>query len=184
MKNCEASLISEHLNSILTVEEMNLIISRKDYITLGELYPLFHPDVIRKRVHDALLMHGVDEKEAIMFTDDAVAGLVAEFRKLGYFSIDKWAVSIETQSCNHCPAYQWVIHREGMHPCRLYVDIEERRDSKGEWTGKPSRECLRPMNVGASYLIAKELSLPEPLVGKLDKWQYDQYCEEREKLCR
>ncbi len=75
---------------------------------------------------------------------------------------------IETESCEGCPAFRWVL--PGQEECRLGFSID------GD---HPTDPCLRPLTVGASYRIAREFGRPEPLVGKLDKWQFEQYKAEK-----
>ena len=125
----------------------------------------------------------LDEKNAQEMTKEEVDSILPILRSKGFIPIEKGMVRIESDSCIDCPAYQWVIHREGISKCRLNMDICE-EDINGNWIAKPIKRCLRPLNVGASYLIAKELCLPEPMVGKLDYYQYKQYNEERERLCQ
>ena len=84
--------------------------------------------------------------------------------------LEPWMARIETENCSGCPALQWVIHRDGQHPCRLGFEIMESDNHAA-----PVSPCIRPQTVGASYVIARELGRPDPMVGKLDKWQYDQY---------
>ena len=124
-----------------------------------------------------------DIEKASMKKNDEIDKVLYELRENGILVIDKKAVCIEINSCNNCPAYQWVIHQKGIHTCRLAEKIVEKCDGEGNWSAAPIGKCIRPVSIGACYLIAKGLGLPEPLVGKLTSEQYIQYCKEREQLC-
>ena len=94
----------------------------------------------------------MSEQQKIVLADELEKKVAYGIRKLGYIVIDKWAISFESKTCNDCPAYKWVVHRTGQHPCRLFVQINERQSEDSVWYGTPARECLRPLSVGASYI--------------------------------
>ena len=178
MKNDASELLKRRLSLVFSEEDIDSIIRMDNYITRGQMISVFHPDIVHSELYQVLLSHNLPETEARKKTLSLVSDLIQEFRKLDYYIIDKWMVSIESKSCTGCPAYLWVVHRPGVHTCRLNMDIEEIQNENHEWSGRPVKECLRPQNVGASFYIARELKLPEPMVGKLNKSQYDLFCEE------
>ena len=90
-------------------------------------------------------------------------------------NLESWAVEYGCTDCSGCPALQWTICRSKDSFCQLGFAVEER-------DGKvcPKEECARPKTIGASYLIARALERPEPLVGKLSKDEYDRYLAKKE----
>ncbi len=83
--------------------------------------------------------------------------------------LEPWMAIVEKETCIGCPAFKWVI--PGQDKCRLGFGIDQDR---------PMIPCLRPQTVGAAFVIAREMGRPEPMVGKLDKWQYEEYLAEKE----
>ena len=136
-------------------------------------YKILFRDHLLQRVQDKLRDEGITESEAIIKASEIVDTVEAK----DFLVLDSWAAHIEKDSCEGCPAFQWVIHKDGLHSCRLGFAMHEK-----EGQGKPVNPCLRPQTVGGSYQIAKALGRPEPMVGKLDKWQHDQYITELEAL--
>ena len=90
--------------------------------------------------------------------------------------IDSWAAGPNCLNCSECPAFDWVIHHDGIHTCRLGFGIEEKNG-----TAHPIEKCIRPKTIGACYLIAKALNRPEQelLAGKLSRQEYDRYILEK-----
>lgn len=155
------SILSKHLSSLG-------ITDYDDMICQKEGYSILYHDVLNR----AIMEKTTDQDQNV---DELTEKIVHKMKENGVLILDSWAVKVEDNDCRNCPAFQWVIHRDGVHPCRLGFEIDE----KGE-TAKPFEPCLRPQTVGASYVIARELGRPEPMVGKLDKWQNDQYEAEKE----
>lgn len=122
-----------------------------------------------------VLNHAIIEKMDCLDADMLTEKIVGEMKENGALILDSWMAKAENADCSSCPAFKWVIHRDGVHSCRLGFEIDERGK-----TAKPVKPCLRPQTVGASYVLARELGRPEPMVGKLDKWQYEQYEAEKE----
>lgn len=181
MNTAISDLLFKALNGVLGPSQIKQIADCGDFITEDDSYAIFHPDILRKEIYDRLSRGQDTKREAAILADQLVKELIPGMRELEYCVIDKWAVSLESDSCKGCPAYQWVVHRTGIHPCRLFMDITESKE--GEWTGRPVKKCIRPQTVGAAYSIAREMNLPEPMVGKPDKKQYAAYCEEKLALC-
>lgn len=153
-----------------------------DFFVIGKEHSIVFKDVISKYLQQQLIDEGIEEISAFAQAKAVIDALVPEFRKIGCLVFDGWAVCIEKDFCKDCPAYQWVVHCVGPHQCRLFVDINETM-VEGAFTATPLKECIRPLTVGASYLIASQLGLPEPMVGKLSKGQYDLYDTESKHPC-
>lgn len=173
--------------SIIVTDLLTKIIGKNEIemdriFAYNDSYTIFHPDVMRDSIQNALKTSGLLEKDAIIQTDEILNQLKRKFKDLNILFLDCWVGRFESSSCKDCPAYRWVIHREGVHNCRLGFDIDESKSDE-TWSAVPTHECIRPFNVGACYLIARELFRPEPIVGKLDAYQYEQYIKEKKQLC-
>lgn len=158
------------LESISTISDD---ISFDDCYGIGK-YNVIYKDVLNQKINDLLKSSLKTEQERIIRADEITQSVLEKINAIKSYS---WAVKEESESCAGCPAYQSVIHKNGTHVCRLGFIINEKEED--EWVAKPMETCLRPLTVGASYQIAKELGRPEPLVGKLDADQYDQYLMEK-----
>ena len=148
-------------------------ISVDDCYLDGE-YKVLLQDKLRQKILENLQCGSDQEKiiQAFEITEAVISDL-------GCIVLYSWGVKIEKESCTDCPAFRWVIHRNGTHPCRLGFEIEEK-----DGIGKPVAPCLRPTTVGMGYQIAKQLGRPEPIIGRLEKWQSDQYeAEKKEYEC-
>lgn len=168
------NLLTSHLRPVLNVQERNNL---NHMFSDGEEHCLFHPDLLRPFIQDALFKQGLSEEQVFEKTDKVIEDISNGLSHVGIIVLDHWTASISREVCQNCPAYEWVIHKEGKHNCRLGFEILEKKN--GEiWTACPSRECIRPNSVGASYLIARELKRPEPMVGKLAEEQYRQMKKE------
>ena len=142
---------------------------------LGAEYKVIFRDKIRQKIEEIQLQLGLQYRAAIIKANEITEVITKELNDT--IVLESWAVKIEKESCEDCPAFRWVVHRDGKHSCRLGFMIEE----SGE-CGHPIKPCLRPLTVGASYQIAKNLGRPEPMVGKIDAWLYDQYLAEKREI--
>lgn len=179
MNESVARMVYDAIEYVSSAENLEL----NKLFACGDFYTLFYPDFFREYVEKGLENNGITKHDAITRSDGIVDRLKEKLDERDIISLDHWVGRLESKSCRDCPAYQWVIHREGLHDCRLGFKIDESKNDEG-WNAKPMYECIRPFNVGACYLIAKQLNRPEPLVGKLDAIQYEQYLKESEKECR
>lgn len=141
-----------------------------DECYLDAEYRVVFRNVLLQRIQKNFEEWGFSEREAIIKASEIIEKILSN---LTCVVSDSWALKIEKESCIGCPAYKWVIHQNGKHLCRLGFDIEENGN-----TASPAVPCLRPLTVGASYQIARELGRPEPMVGKLNYAQYEQYKRE------
>jgi hypothetical protein len=159
--------LKEELLSALAKEGIEISL---DECYLDAEYRVIFRDVLLQRIQKKLEEQGISEREAIIKSSEITEKLLS---RINCVVSDSWALKIEKESCIGCPAFKWVIHQNGMHPCRLGFDIEEKDN-----TASPVTPCLRPQTVGVSYQIARELGRPKPMVGKLDYAQYEQYRKE------
>jgi len=171
------------LNPLLNAGQLKRMLSSNFFVTTTSQYgDIFHPDVFSNVLKENLVKQGLNEQDADKRAKEILSEIMPDVYMNGFHVIDKYIMTVNKKTCLGCPAYKWVIHREGRHRCRLGMEIvESNRNRKLE--GYPIEECIRPKNVGASYLIAKELGLPVPMVGKLDKIQYEQLIAEKEDAC-
>ena len=172
------TIIYDKLANVLdvnTIEYDSVLSSSADYT-------IFHPDIIRNHIQEAYSNRGMNDREAIIKADEILNDIEKSLEEVNVLQLDSWAGKIESQTCANCPAFQWVIHRQGIHSCRLGFKINE-SNNEDEWIAVPVHECIRPNSVGASYLISKQLNRSEPMVGKLDAKQFEQYVKEKEQLC-
>lgn len=159
-------LILKTIQNIFSENNIPYDISRikNDYIYLGKVFTVIFKDIL---IHNICKDANNMNKQCITVRDD-IERIIPKLKEKGIFVFDSWAVKIEAEKCDDCPAYQWVIHRIGIHPCCLFEEIKEDINDNGNWVAAPVRECIRPKTIGASYLIAKEKGLSEPMVGKGD----------------
>ena len=175
-------LLTSKLSDFIQGEKLMELIGFNDYFTFGDSISIFHPDILREKIIQ-LLGEEMMLNDIYDMIEESFPKIIIGLKSEGFCVFDKWAVSIEKSNCNQCPAYRWVVHREGMHTCRLHVTIDEHELEKNKYVAKPAQECIRPKTVGACYLIAKEFNLPTPIVGKLDWTEYEQYKKEKNDLC-
>lgn len=89
--------------------------------------------------------------------------------------IEGWAAETGCTDCSGCPAHEWTKSDDGVRSCALGFGITEQNG-----VDRPAESCVRPKTVGASYLIAKALNRPEPMVGKPDRETYERYMAGKE----
>ena len=136
---------------------------------------IVYRDILMKAVIKSLLCNGVDESSATAEATEKVDQVLECLDNIIVF--DSWAAEPSCLNCSECPAFDWVVHHDGIHTCRLGFGIEEKNG-----TAHPIEKCIRPKTVGACYLIAKALNRPgqELLAGKLSRQEYDRYILEKE----
>ena len=154
------SVLFKHLSSLGIIDYDDMICEKEGYFIL-------YRDILNRAIMEKI--SGTNQHQK---ADELTEKIVSDMKERGVLILDSWAVMVEDRNCRNCPAFKWVIHRDGVHPCRLGFDIEQ---------DHPVNPCIRPQTIGASYVIARELGRPEPMVGKLDKKMYDQYVAEKEK---
>ena len=143
---------------------------QNSFICSGKAHTIIFKDILIHNICEEVNIKNSQSTIEKSVRDD-VERIIPKLKEKGFQVFDSWAVGIETETCNDCPAYQWVVHRTGIHPCRLFENIKEGLDDEGNWFAAPVQECIRPKTVGASYLIAREKNISEPIVGKSDSEQ-------------
>lgn len=183
MNKGEIAFLRTVLEDKIETEVLENVLSARNLLTRGKRYTIFHPDILRKIIDNGIIeKRGILEETSI--TDKLINQVSKGMRNLGYCVLDYCMINNEVSDCCDCVAFRWVIHQTGKHRCRLHFDIDEYISKDGYYHAIPLNECIKPKNVGACYMIARELGLPEPMVGKLDYNQYAKYMEEKGNLCQ
>lgn len=156
------SAIYKYLSSIGIVDYDNCIVEKDEFTILFR-------DKLRTAIEKSIAVQKAGQYQN---TDELLQAILREAKNNGAIVLDSWnAIIVQDADCSGCPALHWIL--PGQKKCRLGFEINKNR---------PVSSCLCPLNVGASYAIARELDIDDPMVGKLDKWQYDRYQAEKKEI--
>lgn len=157
------------------IELFPMIDNAEDCVAVWNGQYIVYRDVLVKHIKKTLVQDGAKEADAIADAADMVDKGLKELDNA--LVLESWAAEPGCTDCTGCPAGSWTVCHEGIHPCRLGFEIEEK-----DGTAHPTKSCIRPKTVGTCYLIAKALNMPERglLAGKLSREEYNQYAAEKE----
>lgn len=172
-------IIVDAVKQLMSLEAASAIEGYDDFLDTALHQQIVYSDIICQHIQDWQKTLGVSDLDAYIFAKNIWDQIVSNLDDC--IVLEKSRTEINPDSCKKCPAYEWVVHREGKHLCRLGFEIEE-TVAKDGFLSKPLNGCIRPDNVGGAYLVARAIHRETPIVGKLCKEEYDMYLAEKESL--